>query len=176
LGILKDQPRRIEKKILSSLKTADLVLVSGGSSVGREDFMPEVISRIGKVLLHGVSIKPGKPLLVGKVQGKLVLGIPGYPTSALTVFHAFIVALINHMMNKEHSKLKLEARLSEPFSSGKRHTFLSVKLAERGGVLYAKPVFKGSSAITSLSMADGFVEVPPGSKLKKNARVVATVF
>ncbi|MBU4341013.1 MAG: molybdopterin molybdotransferase MoeA, partial [Candidatus Altiarchaeota archaeon] len=106
LGMVGDDTVEISKRIASAMQYSDLLLVSGGSSVGKEDLMPEVISGLGKILLHGISIKPGKPVLIGKIKGKLVIGLPGYPTSALIVFHAFIIPLLNHMMNKADDRVK----------------------------------------------------------------------
>lgn len=176
LGIVGDDVKKIKDRINSAIKRTDLILVSGGSSVGKEDLVPGIVSDLGKVLLHGISIKPGKPVLIGKIKSKLVIGLPGYPTSALTVFHAFVIPLLNHMMNKDDDRISVEALMSEEFSSGKRHTFLPVKIDVKSETRFAIAVFKGSAAITSLGLADGFIEIPPNTTIRKRAKVTVLLF
>lgn len=176
LGVVADDRRLIQGKIRAGIKRADVLLISGGSSVGQEDLVPPIVASMGRVLVHGVSMKPGKPLLVGKVSGRLVVGLPGYPTSALTVFHAFVIPLLYAIMGKSDDRIVCEAALSEPFKTGERHMFLPVKLAVGERETVAVPVFRGSSAITSLALADGFTEVPPNAYIRKNQKVSVVLF
>jgi molybdenum cofactor synthesis domain-containing protein len=149
-----------EEALSQALKTAlsyDLVVLSGGSSVGERDVLVDVIENLGKVLFHGVQVKPGKPLLLGEIEGKLVLGTPGYPTACLIdgyVFMAPMIRKLAHLPKKE--KQKVPAKISRRIvSTLGRQQFLTVKL-DNGEAI---PVFKESGAITSMAEADGYVEI-----------------
>ncbi|MFH1787791.1 MAG: gephyrin-like molybdotransferase Glp [Candidatus Altiarchaeota archaeon] len=176
LGVVGDDNALIRDSILDAASSSDVVLVSGGSSVGREDHVPDVVGEIGEILFHGVSMKPGKPVLVGVVGGAMVVGVPGYPVSALCVFHSLLKSMILGMMGLAGEPHVLHANLSETFQNGKRHMILPVKLTPYSGGLLAEPVFKGSSAITSLSMADGFIEVLPQGSISAGESVNVHLF
>jgi len=158
-----------------SFESADMIIFSGGSSVGEKDLIVDAVSELGDVIFHGVSIRPGKPTLLGKVGSSLVLGMPGHPTSCLSNAYIFLEPMITKIgrfpkqrRNTVVARLSAEAQLAEG-----RTTVLPVKLD--GGK--AVPVFKESSAITSMSNADGYVLVPPsGSRLRKGAAVTVTLF
>lgn len=155
-------------------ESADIIIFSGGSSVGEKDLIVDAVSEIGEVLFHGVAIRPGKPTLLGRVGNSLVLGMPGHPTSCLSNAYIFLepmITKIGRYTKRERAalaKLSADARLAEG-----RTTVLPVKF-DRGK---AVPVFKESSAITSMSNADGYVVVPPsGRRLRKGATVTVTLF
>lgn len=175
LGIARDSKKELRKKIMEGLKNSDLLLISGGSSLGSGDYIAEVISELGELLVHGIAVKPGKPTVIGKVSGKLVVGLPGYPTSALSNFHILILPAINKMLGSTSEKRVVRARLSRKIASAiGRYQFLPVKILENGE---AEPVLKGSGAITSLSLADGFVEIPEGVEvLEKGQEVTVSLF
>ena len=176
LGFVRDSEKEIAAAILAAVSSCDAVFVSGGSSVGREDHVPKVVSDLGKIIFHGVSMKPGKPVLVGQVKEKLVVGVPGYPTSAITVFHALLKPLVCGMVGVEKVWDTFSARLKCSFKNGGRHMLLPVRLSGKPDNHVAEPVFKGSSAITSLSAADGFIEVLPNKTLRKNSKVIVKLF
>ncbi|RJS85985.1 molybdenum cofactor biosynthesis protein, partial [Candidatus Bathyarchaeota archaeon] len=136
----------------------DLIVFTGGSSVGERDLLVNVIQRRGEVLFHGVQIKPGKPTLFGVVNGTPVLGMPGYPTSCLSNAYIFLVPAVRKMARLPPIKQKtIKARMAKRIvSSTGREQFLPVKIAD--GKAY--PVFKKSGDITSLSRADGFMILP----------------
>jgi molybdopterin molybdotransferase len=156
-------------------EAADMIIFSGGSSVGEKDLIVDAVSELGKVIFHGVSIRPGKPTLLGKVGSSLILGMPGHPTSCLSNAYIFLEPMINKIGRYPISrratvsaKLSADAHLAEG-----RSTVLPVRLD--GGK--AVPVFKESSAITSMSNADGYAIVPPsGRLLKKGTAVTVTLF
>ncbi len=139
---------------------SDLVILSGGSSLGRGDLVVEAFSAVGKLLIHGVAVKPGKPLVLG-VAGKegherMMIGLPGYPMSALSDYYVFIRPYLKRAMNVTSIDRSVEATLSRKHPSAiGRYEFLPVKL--EGG--QAMPIGKGSSSITALSEADGFIEI-----------------
>jgi molybdopterin molybdotransferase len=114
-------------------------------------------------------VKPGKPVLIGKVDGKAVLGLPGYPTSALSDFHFLVVPLINKMMGLVEPPQYVERILSRKIASTiGRYEFLAVKLSDEGAV----PVMKGSSAITTLAEADGFIEIDEDTEVLDRGEMV----
>jgi molybdenum cofactor synthesis domain-containing protein len=150
-----------EAGLLEALKRAlefDMVVVTGGSSVGAEDLMGKVLESLGEVLFHGIQIKPGKPTVCAVAHGKLILGMPGHPTSCLSNSYLMLVALCRRLAGlPEKHATPLRARLSRRVvSTLGRKFFLTVKL--EGGL--ASPVFKESSAITSMADADGYVVIP----------------
>ncbi|MCD5390463.1 molybdopterin molybdenumtransferase MoeA [candidate division NPL-UPA2 bacterium] len=157
LGLAKDDIQSLKEKILEGVKSADLVLLSGGSSLGGGDLVGEVIEDLGELLIHGIAVKPGKPTMVGTVQGKLVLGLPGYPMSALSNYYILIEPLLMKMREGKKEPRYIEAKLSRKVASTiGRFEFLPVRLQGRE---WASPVSKGSSAITSLAFANGFIEI-----------------
>ena len=161
LGVAGDDPDEIRRMLLEGLERADVVVVSGGASVGVRDYMREVVSSLGApgLVVDGVRIKPGKPTMVAVVDGKPVFCLPGHPTSALMTFHVFVAPILRAMagLPEVHGR-RVRARLSRRVLSEEgRRLFLPVKLLDGG---LAEPIFKGSGAITSLSEADGFITVP----------------
>jgi molybdopterin molybdotransferase len=136
----------------------DLLVFSGGSSVGERDLILDVLVRRGEVLFHGVAVKPGKPTVFGRVEGKPVLGMPGYPTSCLSNGYMLLVPMLRRMARlPEHRPQVARVPLARRIvSTTGRHQFYTVRIAD--GV--ATPAFKASGDITSMSRADGYVEIP----------------
>ena len=174
LGIAKDDKEEIKNKILEGIGKADFLLLSGGSSLGEKDFMLEAVKELGEVLVHGIAVKPGKPVLIGKVKGKLVVGLPGYPTSALSNFYILVLQLIDKMLERKREIKTVKARLSKKIvSTVGRYEFLAVKLDNN----IAIPIQKGSSAITTLTEADGFIEIDENTEvLEKDSLVEVRLF
>lgn len=142
-----------------------MVLTSGGVSVGPKDLMPKVVNSLGKpgIIIYGVAIKPGKPVTVAVVDGKPVFSLPGHPASALLVFHLLARPLILRMAGRKMDEaLEVKAFAAmRMFPAKGRRTFIMVKLKrDKSHRLIADPVETGlSGAITTLSKADGFVEI-----------------
>ena len=136
----------------------DVLIFSGGSSVGERDLILDVLVKRGDVLFHGVAVKPGKPTVFGQVNGKPVLGMPGYPTSCLSNGYMLLVPMIRKMARlPEHRPQIVRVPLGRRVvSTTGRHQFYTVKIAD--GV--AQPAFKASGDITSMSEADGYIEIP----------------
>jgi len=163
LGIIPDDAEKLEEKILEGVKKGDMLLISGGTSAGAGDLLYRVAESLGEILFHGVAIRPGKPTLAAKVEGKPVLGLPGYPTSALMVFHKLFSPILRAMagLPPEAFESMVEAKTGEKmFSAQGRRDFTPVHLVEAEGGLLAFQVEGGSGAITSLADADGFLEIP----------------
>ena len=135
----------------------DVLVFSGGSSVGTRDLMLDVMRAKGEVLFHGIAVKPGKPTAFGRIGGKLAFGMPGYPTSCLTNAYVLLVPVLRRMARLPNQSIRVE-RLplaSRVNSTPNRHQFYTVRV-ENGR---AVPAFKASGDITSMSQADGYIEI-----------------
>ncbi len=158
LGIVKDDYGMLKEKIQQSLKEVDILICSGGTSAGLGDVMKHVLEELGQVYIHGISVQPGKPTIVGVVDEKIVIGLPGNPVSALMIFNVFIAQAINKLAGREYSfvenriKGTLQQRIHSPVG---RMQYQLVKVD--GDKI--QPIFKDSGAIFSLSTADGYVKV-----------------
>jgi putative molybdopterin biosynthesis protein len=156
-GIARDNRPEMEEMLARALQECQLVLTSGSTSAGAGDVMYKIIEDKGRVLLHGIDIKPGKPVIVGIIEDIPVFGLPGYPTSALTIFNQFVAPLIRSTFGLSDLKSKVKAKMAVDFRSAGRKQLLPVGLVR--GMAY--PVDKGSGAITTLADADGFIEIEP---------------
>jgi molybdenum cofactor synthesis domain-containing protein len=166
LGVYPDEQDELEKALKRALASADIVVTSGGVSVGPKDVIPKTLNLLGKpgVIVCGIATKPGKPTTVAVVDGKPIFSLPGHPTSALLIFHLLVRPIIEQMAGKKAAEpFTVKAFAStRMFPARGRRTFIMVKLkkdvAKR---LVAEPVPVGlSGAITTLLRADGFVEIP----------------
>ncbi|TAN38742.1 MAG: molybdopterin biosynthesis protein, partial [Candidatus Methanoperedens sp.] len=155
-GIKMDGRKEIEEALKIAAELCDIILTSGSTSAGTGDMMYMLIGENGNLLAHGIDIKPGKPAIIGKVFGKPVFGLPGYPASALTIFNEFIAPVIRKACGRKKERLKIQASLASRVRTGGRSQLVPVGIV-RGR---AYPVDKGSGAITTLSEADGFIEIP----------------
>jgi len=156
--IIEDNAELLEKNIRKAVEESDFVILTGGSSVGERDMLIDVLTNIANVHFHGVQVKPGKPIIFATVNEKPIFGLPGYPTSCLMNVYAFVLPALRKCARlKEHYPKVINAKLSQRVASTLgRHQFLTVKLSGE----YAIPVFKESGAITSMSQADGYIEIP----------------
>ena len=135
----------------------DVLVFSGGSSVGTRDLMLDVVRAKGEVLFHGIAVKPGKPTAFGRIAGKLAFGMPGYPTSCLTNAYVLLVPVLRRLARLPAQSIRVE-RLplgARVMSTPNRHQFYTVRV-ENGR---AMPAFKASGDITSMSQADGYIEI-----------------
>ncbi|MEM2875825.1 MAG: molybdopterin molybdotransferase MoeA [Candidatus Bathyarchaeia archaeon] len=165
LGILRDDPQIIRDALLKATSEADIILTSGGVSVGPQDLVPKVLHELDEpgVLISGVAIRPGKPMTLAIVRGKPIFALPGQPTSALLSFYLFVRPVILRVAGREVTPLKRVKAVVDRklFPSRGRRTFIMVSLRrDRSRGLVASPVPIGlSGAITTLLRADGYVEV-----------------
>ena len=164
--IVKDDAALLKRTILDAVAESDLVVINAGSSAGREDFTAPVIAELGTVFVHGVNIKPGKPVILAIVQGKPVIGIPGYPVSAALTFNLFVKPIIYALQGRtappeETIKAKLSRQVA---SSLGQEEFVRVKLGSVSGNLIATPVTRGAGALMSLVRADGIIRIPAASE------------
>jgi len=154
-GIVKDDGIEIRKALKEASKN-DLILTSGSTSAGAGDVMYRIIEENGALLAHGIDIKPGKPAIIGSVFGKPIIGLPGYPASAMIIFNEFVAPLIRKITGKKEKRLRTRAKLAMRIRSEGRTQLLPVGIVRD----WAYPIEKGSGAITALSEADGFIEIP----------------
>jgi molybdopterin molybdotransferase len=136
----------------------DLIIFSGGSSVGERDLILDAIAARGEIVFHGIAVKPGKPTLFGLIDGKPIVGMPGYPTSCLSNGYMLVVPLLRRLARlpdvaARSIRLPLGQRV---VSTTGRHQFYTVRIVDGT----AMPAFKASGDITSMSLADGYIEIP----------------
>jgi putative molybdopterin biosynthesis protein len=165
-SIVPDKLEELKKAILEVSDRGDLIVVNAGASAGSEDFTARAINELGDVMLHGVNIKPGKPVILGWVRGKPVLGIPGYPVSAYITFSLFAKSLIYKWQGLETDEPEiLKTRISRQVASTLgQEEFLRVKVGKVGDNFIATPVSRGAGVLMSLVRADGFVRIPAMSE------------
>ncbi len=162
-GVVADDEPALERAIRSALQACDMVVLSGGTSKGAGDLSHRVVSRLGKpgILVHGVALKPGKPLCLAVVDGKPITVLPGFPTSAIFTFHTFVAPVIRALagMPPEAARM-VDADVTVRVASELgREEFVLVALVagEQGPVAF--PIPKGSGSVTSFSQADGFLQI-----------------
>ncbi|MCI4362898.1 MAG: molybdopterin molybdotransferase MoeA [Thermoplasmata archaeon] len=172
---VRDDPRAILSALRRGIAESDLVLATGGSSVGERDYLPRLFPQLGKLLFHGVAVRPGKPTLAAVSGGRLLLGLPGHPTSCLANAYWLVLPVLRKLARLPGSGwTEIPARMAEPYPiSGSGFTTVVPLRVARGR---AFPTFKDSSAITSLSGANGFLLRPPGrGSLAKGERVLVSL-
>jgi molybdopterin molybdotransferase len=153
----------------------DIVVFSGGSSVGERDLIADAVSASGELLFHGISVKPGKPTGFGMVRGTPVFALPGYPASCLTNAHVLLVPMLRRMarLAKGQARTLLLPLAERVASAPNRHQFYTVRIV--GGA--AVPAFKASGDITSMSRADGYIEIPADVEaVERGSLVTVTLF
>lgn len=153
-----DSLEELTATLADAVAQADLVVFSGGSSVGERDLILDVLRARGEIVFHGLAVKPGKPTAFARVDGKPVLGMPGYPTSCLSNAYILLVPLLRRMAQlpdwqPRTRRLPLARRI---VSTTGRHQFYTVRVADGR----AEPAFKASGDITSMAAADGYIEIP----------------
>ncbi len=164
--IIIDKPEALKKAISDAVAKYDLVIVNAGASAGSRDHTAGVIGELGEVVLHGVNIRPGKPVILGIVGGKPVIGLPGYTISAVLTLNLFVRNLADSLLGAQSSPPRLlEATLARPLSSklGVKE-FIRVKLGQVDDVMMATPGGRGAGAVMSLVQADGFLTVGANSE------------
>jgi molybdopterin molybdotransferase len=168
LGLVEDDTEALRGALERGLAEADIVLASGGTSVGVEDVIPEVIDSLGSpgVLVHGLAVKPGKPVVIALVGDVPVFGLPGHPTSCLVIFRELVAPLIRAATGAgDERAAPVRARLSRncPSQAG-REEFVPVVLEQQDAGWEASPITRPSSLISGLLRADGLVRVPASAE------------
>jgi molybdopterin molybdotransferase len=155
---------------IDAVSTCDVLVFSGGSSVGERDLILDVIGRKGEIVFHGIAVKPGKPTVFGTINGKPMFGMPGYPTSCLSNAYMLLVPALRTMARLQP---RHQATVTLPVgqrivSTTGRHQFYTVRIADG----QAMPAFKASGDITSMSQADGYIEIPAQTDIVEKGELV----
>ncbi len=176
MGVVPDNYEGLAGAIEEAIKECNIVLTSGSTSAGTGDVLKQVIEDMGEVLVHGISVKPGKPTLVGKIGEKIVVGLPGYPVAALMIFQIFLAPYIRQLgyieskISIKTEKYPLEGRF---YSSRGRLHYALVKIIN--GKVH--PILKDSGAITALAEAHGYIKIPKNVEiLTEGIEVEVTLF
>lgn len=164
--IVRDDLEEIKRQLVHAAARSDVVVINAGSSAGRRDYTAKAISDLGDLIIHGVAIRPGKPVVCGIVSGKPVIGIPGYPVSSVLTFDLFVRPLIFKKLGlrpprRPQMKAILTRRVVSPMGTDE---FVRVKLGRVGDKVVAVPQARGAGAIASLLQADGVVRLDRGSQ------------
>ncbi|HYF78014.1 MAG TPA: molybdopterin biosynthesis protein [Symbiobacteriaceae bacterium] len=162
--IIPDNYELLKDTVLKAVDRGDIIVVNAGSSAGSEDFTVHVLAELGEVLVHGVAIKPGKPVMLGMIKGKPVIGLPGYPVSTWLTADIFVRPLIYRhlgipMPQRATATATLARRLTSPMGV---EEYVRVKLGRVGEKLVATPISRGAGVISSLVRADGMLVIPAG--------------
>lgn len=165
--IIEDNYDTIKKHLLESVRSdADMVVINAGSSAGSADYTVKIIEELGEVLVHGVTIMPGKPTILGEIEGKPVVGNPGYPVSALISFEQFVMPLLSRMQGMElPDPHKIKAVLAKNIPSrGGIEEFRRMITGRLGAHNVCVPLKKGAGAITTMTRANSILRIPSSSE------------
>lgn len=182
LGVSGDDQEAIRQLLESALARFDVVLVSGGSSVGARDLTQHAIESLARVVVHGVAIKPGKPALLAVAGGRALIGLPGHPVSALTIYRLLVRPLLRHLEGARPAwpRPGLHARLAAPVRApAERDAMVSVRLrpaSPEGAGLEAEPLRTSSAHLSSLVLADGMIRLARGARLEAGEEVEVLPF
>ena len=182
LGVIPDNEVALETALKDALVSSDIIVTSGGVSVGPKDYTPKIVNSLGKpgVIISGIAVKPGKPTTIAFIGKKPIFSLPGHPTSALLIFYLLVRPVIQRLagtkiISDNTVKANLTTRL---FSAKGRKTFVTVSLSrDKNQKIIAFPIQTGASgAITTLSKADGFIEIPASQQfIDSNEEVTVTL-
>ncbi|MBU0946567.1 MAG: molybdopterin biosynthesis protein [Proteobacteria bacterium] len=159
-----DDPQHLRKAIDRAVLENDIVVINAGASAGTRDYTSDVLAEIGEIIVHGVAIKPGKPVVLAIVDDTPVIGLPGYPVSAILTMRLFVREMIYTFMNLETPKEDMiEAVMSRPWHSSKVvDEYVRVTLGQVDNSFIATPIGKGAGSVMSLVRADGLLTLPAG--------------
>jgi molybdopterin molybdotransferase len=182
-GIVKDDFPSLHAACARALDVCDMLLISGGSSVGARDYTVEVISAFvgSEILVHGIAISPGKPTILARIGPKAVWGLPGHVVSSMIVFTRIVRPFLRHMGGRDDAAaadIRISARLSRNVASAQGRTdFIRVRVLRREGELWAEPVLGKSGLLNTMVRADGIIEIGKNDEgLDEGARVEVILF
>ena len=176
-GIVIDDEALLTRKVQQATAECDVVLLSGGSSVGVKDAACRIIESMGKLLLHGIAIKPGKPTILGKAVEKPLVGLPGHPVAAYFITKLFVLPLLGQLSGRDMTAYTVTAKVTESISANHgRAQYHCCRLIRKGAQVYAEPIRGKSGLITTLAGADGYFCIDRDCEgLPKNAEIQVTV-
>jgi molybdopterin molybdotransferase len=182
LGIARDNEEELATKIIEGLTQADIIITTGGTSVGAMDLVPTVINKIGKpgVVVHGVALRPGMPTALAILQSKPVFVLSGYPVAATVGFEVFVRPVILKLLGVQHElRPMIKAKLTKHISGALgRRVYLRVSVFQRGDDFFVDPLrTKGSGLLTSMTRANGYVIIPEDREgLDQDETVIVHLF
>lgn len=161
-----DDYEKIRETLVYAIQTHEMVIINAGSSAGREDYTVQVLRELGEVVVHGVAMKPGKPVILAIVQGKPVIGLPGYPVAAYMAYESFVVPVLNKLTGQVDTQgSRAKAVVSKRLVSSLKHReYVRVKLGVVKDKLVASPLARGAGAAMSMVKADGCLIIPQNSE------------
>jgi len=160
--LIKDDFDALRGALDHAVHVADLVILSGGSSVGTRDFTNAAIESFntGEILLHGISVKPGKPTIVGRIDNKMVFGLPGHPAASAIIFEILVKPYIEKCQLKQPGTFKIGAKLTSNLHAAPgKDTFVMVALHSENGTTHATPIHGKSGLMTLLTKATGYIQI-----------------
>ncbi|MFH2045227.1 MAG: gephyrin-like molybdotransferase Glp [Pseudomonadota bacterium] len=180
-GIVKDNYKNLFDICKKALFESDMVLISGGSSVGARDFTIEVLSDLpdSEIIVHGISISPGKPTILARSGKKALWGIPGHVVSAMVVFTAVVKPFIEKISgnNLQPNIPSISAKLTRNIASAQGRTdYIRVRLTEEEGIILAEPVLGKSGLINTMVKADGFIKIGVNTEGLAKGSMVKVIF
>lgn len=163
---VRDEYDTLKAALLQLIEKNHMVVINAGSSAGSKDFTSSLIQELGEVTLHGIAIKPGKPTVLGIIQGKPVIGVPGYPGSAYLVFEEVVMPVIRGLQREgQPDRQRVKATLSRRLVSSLKHReYVRVTLGKVGEKLIATPLNRGAGVTMTLVKADGILVIPKNSE------------
>ncbi len=171
--IVKDDYNLLKENIINLTNDNDIVFINAGSSAGREDFTKDILNEIGEVILHGIAIKPGKPVILAIVNNKMVVGIPGYPVSCYIIFEKVIKPILNNLLKKYVDENVLNVTLTKKIYSSLKHLeFVRVKVGFVNNKWVATPLARGAGVSMSLVECDGILEIPKNTEGYNEGEIV----
>jgi putative molybdopterin biosynthesis protein len=161
-SIVKDEPERIKAALLEAAKTSDIIVINAGSSAGSKDYTVHIIAEIGTVFTHGVAARPGKPVILGEINGKIVVGVPGYPVSAYLALEWFVRPLVcKYLQIPEPKRQTVTVKLGRRIVSGMgAEDFVRMNIGYVNGEFVANPLTRAAGVTMSYVRADGLLVVP----------------
>ena len=178
LDVCPDNYEQLKTVVNRATKENDVLLINAGSSAGSEDYTAKITRELGKVSVHGISIKPGKPAILGIVNGAIVIGLPGYPVSTYIVFEQVFKPIINMLFHQKLEQEVVQATLTKTIYSSLKHLeFVRVKVGYLDDKFVCTPLARGAGISMSLAEADGIINIPKQSEgHQKNELVTVRLF
>ncbi|MGN7399282.1 molybdopterin biosynthesis protein [Cytobacillus praedii] len=163
--IVKDEPEELQAALLEAVKDSDIVVINAGSSAGSKDYTVHMIQELGEVFTHGVATRPGKPVIIGKIEDTIIIGVPGYPVSAYLALEWFVRPLIYELLRipepvRQKLKVKVGRRIVGTMGA---EDFIRVNIGFVDGEYIAIPLPRAAGVTMSLVRADGILIIPPTS-------------
>ena len=176
-GIVIDDEALLTQKVSTAVSACDAVLLSGGSSVGVKDAACRIIESMGRLLLHGIAIKPGKPTILGKAGAKPLVGLPGHPVAAYFITKLFVLPLLGQLSGRDMTAYTVTAKVTQSISANHgRAQYHCCRLTRKGAEVWAEPIRGKSGLITTLAGADGYFCIDRDCEgLPKNAEIQVAV-